>query len=591
MMNVSGGARGAPYADMASIPDDPVDEPTSSPSDARVAIAETEGDAYYAGDDGSRWTVDQAIDGAGFGRFQLVMLFFTGLAWMGDAMEMMLLSFLGPSVRCEWGVNPCPGGPPHLRRLRRHASSARPRGASSLTRAADASPSSAPPTHLPRRTPLRREPHLRLPSLRAKLHGFGLGGVPTAFSLFADGVPPIRRPRRRARRRHRGLLDARARRRGGSRVGNPPAPPGASCSSCPPSPSASCSARCTSSPRAPTTPPPRIRRDAADPTEGQNLRAASPRQRLRRRPRIICFSSRNAVSRVLQTTARTVRGGAARLTVPAALASVPTPTPPTAFDALVPIFAVAFSYYGVVLLTTEVHVDGDSRGRRANGGPRRRRLRGVQIARVPGSSEPLGDIFASPSPKASGSRRSARWRWTDRIGRRRSMGAALSLNRFVRAGAHRPPSSRGAEASAPGRRAFHHGRVHRVVRVRPRDAANRQARDGDGRRERFARVWEGYSPSLRGGNGGRTDTSRGWRHASRRWRRSHRAAFRLLVLLEAGVRLDETAGVPPRRCVSRREWRMDRDRRDRERVHRRSRGTLATAARRGFDDQRRMPRE
>ena len=108
-MNVSGGARGAPYADMASIPDDPVDEPTSSPSDARVAIAETEGD-YYAGDDGSRWTVDQAIDGAGFGRFQLVMLFFTGLAWMGDAMEMMLLSFLGPSVRCEWGVNPAQEG-------------------------------------------------------------------------------------------------------------------------------------------------------------------------------------------------------------------------------------------------------------------------------------------------------------------------------------------------------------------------------------------------------------------------------------------------------------------------------------------------
>ena len=59
---------------------------------------------YYEGDDGVRWTVDQAIDGAGFGRFQWMMLCFTGLAWMGDAMEMMLLSFLGPSVQCEWGV-------------------------------------------------------------------------------------------------------------------------------------------------------------------------------------------------------------------------------------------------------------------------------------------------------------------------------------------------------------------------------------------------------------------------------------------------------------------------------------------------------
>ena len=62
--------------------------------------------AYYAGDDGRRYTVDEAVDRAGFGRFQVMMLGFTGLAWMGDAMEMMLLSFLGPSVRCEWGVNP-----------------------------------------------------------------------------------------------------------------------------------------------------------------------------------------------------------------------------------------------------------------------------------------------------------------------------------------------------------------------------------------------------------------------------------------------------------------------------------------------------
>lgn len=61
---------------------------------------------YYEGDDGSRWTVSEAVDGAGFGRFQVMMLCFTGLAWMGDAMEMMLLSFLGPSVRCEWGMTP-----------------------------------------------------------------------------------------------------------------------------------------------------------------------------------------------------------------------------------------------------------------------------------------------------------------------------------------------------------------------------------------------------------------------------------------------------------------------------------------------------
>jgi len=53
---------------------------------------------YFAGDpdpgdDGARYTVDEAIDGAGFGRFQIMMLCFTGLAWMGDAMA-------GPGSYC-----------------------------------------------------------------------------------------------------------------------------------------------------------------------------------------------------------------------------------------------------------------------------------------------------------------------------------------------------------------------------------------------------------------------------------------------------------------------------------------------------------
>lgn len=41
----------------------------------------------------------------GFGRFQGALLFYTGLAWAADAMEMMLLSFLGPAVRCSWNLS------------------------------------------------------------------------------------------------------------------------------------------------------------------------------------------------------------------------------------------------------------------------------------------------------------------------------------------------------------------------------------------------------------------------------------------------------------------------------------------------------
>ena len=33
-----------------------------------------------------------------------MLLLYCGCAWAADAMEMMLLSFLGPAVRCEWGL-------------------------------------------------------------------------------------------------------------------------------------------------------------------------------------------------------------------------------------------------------------------------------------------------------------------------------------------------------------------------------------------------------------------------------------------------------------------------------------------------------
>ena len=35
---------------------------------------------------------------SGFGRFHVMLLFYCGCAWAADAVEMMLLSFLGPAV-------------------------------------------------------------------------------------------------------------------------------------------------------------------------------------------------------------------------------------------------------------------------------------------------------------------------------------------------------------------------------------------------------------------------------------------------------------------------------------------------------------
>ncbi|KAM4532976.1 synaptic vesicle 2-related protein isoform 2-T2 [Fundulus diaphanus] len=48
------------------------------------------------------FTVDEALEAIGFGVFQWKLSLLTGLAWIGDAMEMMILSVLGPQLHCEW---------------------------------------------------------------------------------------------------------------------------------------------------------------------------------------------------------------------------------------------------------------------------------------------------------------------------------------------------------------------------------------------------------------------------------------------------------------------------------------------------------
>ncbi|XP_041916397.1 synaptic vesicle 2-related protein-like isoform X2 [Alosa sapidissima] len=48
------------------------------------------------------FTVEEAVEAIGFGRFQWKLSMLTGVAWMADAMEMMILSILGPQLHCEW---------------------------------------------------------------------------------------------------------------------------------------------------------------------------------------------------------------------------------------------------------------------------------------------------------------------------------------------------------------------------------------------------------------------------------------------------------------------------------------------------------
>lgn len=47
---------------------------------------------------GQTYHLEEAIDALGVGKFHWLLLLYVGFAWSADAMEMMLLSFLGPSV-------------------------------------------------------------------------------------------------------------------------------------------------------------------------------------------------------------------------------------------------------------------------------------------------------------------------------------------------------------------------------------------------------------------------------------------------------------------------------------------------------------
>ena len=92
-------------------PPPPFDTTTSSLRDRMMMTTTTEeeesegAERIFVGQSNisvNEYTVEQAIDYIGFGKFQMVFLAVTGLSWLCDAMEMMLLSFIGPAARCEW---------------------------------------------------------------------------------------------------------------------------------------------------------------------------------------------------------------------------------------------------------------------------------------------------------------------------------------------------------------------------------------------------------------------------------------------------------------------------------------------------------
>jgi MFS family permease/Cu/Zn superoxide dismutase len=70
--------------------------------DAPVAAVRSAGSS--TGGDGKTYTIDEAIEKVGFGRYQILVLLMAGLCWTADAMEMLLLSYIKQPLQCEWGI-------------------------------------------------------------------------------------------------------------------------------------------------------------------------------------------------------------------------------------------------------------------------------------------------------------------------------------------------------------------------------------------------------------------------------------------------------------------------------------------------------
>jgi MFS family permease len=72
--------------------------------DDTVNISEQTSETKDAASNPDSFTVDDAVEYLGFGSFQIKLSLLTGLAWMADAMEMMILSILSPALYCEWEI-------------------------------------------------------------------------------------------------------------------------------------------------------------------------------------------------------------------------------------------------------------------------------------------------------------------------------------------------------------------------------------------------------------------------------------------------------------------------------------------------------
>ncbi|RNA37835.1 synaptic vesicle 2-related [Brachionus plicatilis] len=77
----------------------------NAPSVIGSSLDVSQNESNQSTNEGQTYTIDSAVEKMGFGLFQIKLSILTGLAWMADAMEMMILSILGPALHCDWLLN------------------------------------------------------------------------------------------------------------------------------------------------------------------------------------------------------------------------------------------------------------------------------------------------------------------------------------------------------------------------------------------------------------------------------------------------------------------------------------------------------
>ena len=74
-------------------------------SDDNASASLTVSDSLKSENSSGAMTVNDIIETIGLGPYQYVLIAIAGMALIGDATEMMLLSFLGPIVQCFFNVD------------------------------------------------------------------------------------------------------------------------------------------------------------------------------------------------------------------------------------------------------------------------------------------------------------------------------------------------------------------------------------------------------------------------------------------------------------------------------------------------------